>query len=113
MNWRLPMPSDSRDPSLPLGQAKRAYSEHATSELLRRHFVCGWFHRVPADRDGATLVVPDGHADLFWSNGTLRVSGTDRHAKVEPLAPGSTIVGLRFQPGAACEWLQIPMSQIV
>jgi AraC-like DNA-binding protein len=96
-----------------LGQAARVYTERPTFAPLQRHFMCTWFHRVPQDRPHSTLVVPDGCVDLLWIRGTLRIAGPDRKAKVEAIAPGTTIVGLRFQPGAASSWLRVPISAIV
>jgi AraC-like DNA-binding protein len=101
-------------PSAPtLGQAAAVYAERAVFAPLQRHFVCTWFHRVPADRPRSTLVVPDGCMDLLWVNGDLRIAGPDREAKIESIPAGSTVVGLRFQPGAASAWLRIPVSEIV
>lgn len=96
-----------------LGQAAQVYTERAASAPLQRHFMCTWSHRVPSDRPHSTLVVPDGCLDLLWVRGTLRVAGPDREAKIEAIAPGTTVVGLRFQPGAAAAWLRVPISEIV
>jgi AraC-like DNA-binding protein len=58
-------------------------------------------------------VIPDGHADLQWVNGVLRVAGPDRTVKAESILPGSVVLGLRFQPGAVGRWLRVPTSEIV
>jgi AraC-like DNA-binding protein len=101
-------------PSAPtLGQAAAVYAERAIFAPLQQHFACTWFHRVPAERPRSTLVVPDGCMDLLWVSGDLRIAGPDREAQLESISPGSTVVGLRFQPGAASAWLRTPMSEIV
>jgi len=96
-----------------LGQAAAVYAERATFAPLQRHFVCTWFHRVPPNPPRSTLVVPDGCMDLLWVSGELRIAGPDREAKIETIPPGTTVVGLRFQPGAASAWLRVPTSEIV
>src|SRR5262249_23697524 len=60
-----------------------------------------------------SAIVPDGCADLIWSNGALRIAGPDRTAKIEQLPPGATVIGLRFQPGALASWLRVPASELV
>jgi AraC-like DNA-binding protein len=58
-------------------------------------------------------VVPDGCIDLTWINGELIVAGPDVGVAVSPIVPASTVVGVRFRPGAASKWLGLPMSEIV
>jgi AraC-like DNA-binding protein len=91
----------------------RVYLERAPSAPLQRHFMCTWFHRVPEDWPHSTLVVPDSCLDLMWMRGALRIAGPDRQAQREAIPPGTTIVGVRFQPGAASAWLRVPLSEIV
>lgn len=109
----LAMVSDIPVPAVLLGQSASVYAERPTFAPLRRHFACTWFHRVPQDRPHSTLVVPDGCVDLLWARGSLRIAGPDREAKLEAIPPGTTVVGLRFQPGAAAAWLRIATSEIV
>jgi AraC-like DNA-binding protein len=96
-----------------LGQAAGVYAERAAFGPLQRHFRCTWFHTAQAVRPQGTLIVPDGCMDLLCLNGVLRVAGPDREVKVESIPAGTTVVGLRFQPGAAPAWLRVPMSDIV
>jgi hypothetical protein len=109
----LAMVSDSPVPAVLLGQSASVYAERPTFAPLRRHFASTWFHRVPQDRPHSTLVVPDGCVDLLWARGSLRIAGPDREAKLEAIPAGTTVVGLRFQPGAAAAWLRIATSEIV
>src|SRR5205085_7901121 len=48
--------------------------------------------------------------DLQWIDGQLRVAGPDRVAQLEPLAEGATVIGFRFQPGAAAAGFRTPAS---
>ena len=43
----------------------------------------------------------------------MLVAGPDVTSATPHLRPGATIVGVRFQPGAARYWLGLPMSEIV
>jgi AraC-like DNA-binding protein len=109
-----PAETISRTESTPvLGQAVGAYRERPVPPHLRQHFACVWFHSVPQDAPVQSAIVPDGCADLLWFNRTLRVAGPDRQAKIECAPPGMTVVGLRFQPGAALRWLDTPVSDVV
>ncbi len=105
-------PAGTQDAPM-LGQAFGAYHERAALPVLRPHFSSVWFHVVPRDAPGRSAIVPDGCADLLWYAGGLRVAGPDRRAKIETVAPGTTVVGLRFRPGAALHWLGVPISEIV
>jgi AraC-like DNA-binding protein len=96
-----------------LGQALGAYRERAAQPLLGRDFARVWFHAVPEDAPGRSAIVPDGCADLIWFDGALRIAGPDRQAKIETVPPGKTVIGMRFQPGAAFRWLGVPASDVV
>ena len=65
------------------------------------------------DHSGSISVVPDGCVDIVWSDGFLHVAGPDLVAATPILKPGTAIIGVRFQPGAARSWLGLPMSEIV
>jgi AraC-like DNA-binding protein len=89
------------------------YAEADPVPSLSVHFQCLWFHRMPDDGVNRFSVAPDGCVDLLWTDGRLKVAGPDRTAAVETITPGSTIVGLRFRPGAAVNWLRLPMWELV
>lgn len=93
--------------------ANGAYTELAPIPPLRAHFQCVWFHRIAQAPRQPLLVLPDGCVDLVWIDGVLSVAGRDRTAATPLIPPGATVVGLRFQPGAASTWLQLPMSELV
>lgn len=97
----------------PLAGRAGRYRQEAPVAALRRHFRCAWTNSIPNDHVGAISVVPDGCVDLLWRDGALRVAGPDVTAATPLLQPGATVVGVRFQPGAAKNWLGLPMSEIV
>ena len=96
-----------------LGQALGVYRERPAAAPLRRHFSLTWFHTLPAGAERQTVIVPDGCADLIWTGKELRIAGPDRQAKIEHISPGTTFIGLRFQPAAAAAWLRTPLSELV
>jgi AraC-like DNA-binding protein len=89
------------------------YRERPAIGPLSRLFYRVWSHRLPQDFEGQVAVVPDGCSDLIWAGGRLMVIGPDRTAAFPALAPDETVVGLRFRPGAALHWLNIPLSELV
>ncbi|HTV69939.1 MAG TPA: helix-turn-helix domain-containing protein [Rhizobiaceae bacterium] len=89
------------------------YREAPPAPLLRMHFSRVWTQSIPVDHAGPFAVVPDGCVDLLWRDGRLMVAGPDMTASLPFVQPGSTILGVRFQPGAAAKWLGLPMSEIV
>ncbi|MCQ1809930.1 helix-turn-helix domain-containing protein [Neorhizobium galegae] len=89
------------------------YRERAAHGPLSRLFCRIWSHRLPEGFDGRIAVMPDGCADLIWAGGQLMVIGPDRTAAFPALAPGETILGLRFRPGAALHWLDVPLRELV
>jgi AraC-like DNA-binding protein len=89
------------------------YREYRPSAALERHFLCTWSNAMPSDHVGPVAVVPDGCVDLIWIEGRLMVAGPDEAVAVTTLAPGRTATGIRFRPGAATNWLGLPMSEIV
>jgi AraC-like DNA-binding protein len=97
----------------PIAGRAGQYRESPPAPPLRRYFRCVWTNFIPADHSGPISVVPDGCVDLLWRDGALRVAGPDVIAATLLPRPGNTIVGVRFQPGAARGWLGLPMSELV
>ncbi|KAB1086933.1 AraC family transcriptional regulator [Neorhizobium galegae] len=89
------------------------YRERPTNGPLSRLFFRVWSHRLPQEFEGQIAVVPDGCSDLIWVGGQLMVIGPDRTAAFPALAPGETILGLRFRAGAALRWLDVPLHELV
>ncbi|MGK6315921.1 helix-turn-helix domain-containing protein [Neorhizobium sp. DT-125] len=96
-----------------LAMCAGSYREQPLTGPLARLFRCVWSHRLPQDFAGQAAVVPDGCSDLIWTGGRLMVIGPDRIAAFPALPSGETILGLRFRPGAALRWLDVPLSELV
>jgi AraC-like DNA-binding protein len=99
--------------ALPLAGAAGVYQEYAPPPVLARHLLCGWTNAMPADHLGPVAVVPDGCIDLLWVEDRLIVAGPDETVERADLPPGGTITGVRFRPGAAANWLDLPMALLV
>jgi AraC-like DNA-binding protein len=74
-----------------------------------------WIQEVAPDGEPYTQRnIPSGGAELVCRIGAApRVVGPLSEARVEVMAPGTTIVGLRFHPGAAPAVLGLPASAVV
>lgn len=80
----------------------------------------GWVSSVWIQQVGATAppytqrTLPTGAVDLVCRLGSMpRILGPLTRPVMETLAPASTLVGLRFLPGAATPALGLPASEIV
>lgn len=89
------------------------YDEQAPVPDLDAHFRCVWTNAIPDDHFGPVAVVPDGCVDLLWKDERLLVVGPDIVAASPVLRGGTTVLGIRFRPGAALHWLRTPMSALV
>src|SRR5262245_58297522 len=94
------------------GRAGR-YRETQVIGPLHEHFQCIWTNEIDRDHVGSIAVVPDGCVDLVWWDDRIVVAGPDISSAHSVPTPGMTLLGLRFQPGAAAGWLGLPMSEIV
>jgi AraC-like DNA-binding protein len=84
-----------------------SYVEHLVGSPL---VACTWEQATAAEHE--QRVVPDACVDLIWSGQGLSVAGPDTRARVVTLAPGSTLVGVRLQPGVAGAVLGLPASEL-
>lgn len=88
------------------------YREFAPIAVLRPHFICIWNHLSIDQASGPVAVFPDGCVDVFWSDGKLTVAGPDTAPQIIDHSL-KDVVGIRFAPGAASNWLGIPMAELV
>ena len=102
----------SEDDTPVLSGALGEYREFRCPAAIDGHFQCVWSNALLPDRGGLAAVVPDGCVDIIWIDGELMVAGPDVVAALSPLTGGSTVIGVRFRPGAAHRWLGLPMSEI-
>ena len=90
------------------------YEELPPPPELAPLVACLW--RQTAGEDEVQRVVPDGCVDLLWvSNGSdvrASVAGPDTGVHLESLSHGTSIVGVRFRPGAGATVLGVPLDAL-
>ncbi len=87
------------------------YRELVPPPELRDHVLCGWTLRPVSG--AADPVLPDGCMDIVWREGRgLIVAGPDTGRAPVSRTPGSTVVGIRFRPGAGPAMLGVPASEL-
>jgi AraC-like DNA-binding protein len=95
--------------------AEQRYVERRAGAGLDRLVTSAWVQRI--GRDAAPYVhrnIPSGGIEVVAVlGGPVRVNGPLTTATVEVLAPGTTVVGLRFRPGAAAGLLdRVPAAEL-
>jgi AraC-like DNA-binding protein len=82
---------------------------------LARHVVCVSVQQVfPGSEPYTYRPVPNGSAELLCAVGAMpQVVGPQSGPLEHTLAPGTTVVGVRFNPGAAPSVLGLPTSEVV
>ena len=89
------------------------YRELLPPQWLRDTLSCLWVGITPPDRAGRTLVLPDGCADLIWSQGEAAfLAGPDTGPVPFTSAPGAVLVGARFRPGAGGSVLRLALAEV-
>jgi len=103
--------ADVDDPA-PAGQS---YIERPPVPALAGLVSSVWIQQVSPDADPYThRNIPNGAIELLCPVGSVpRVVGPLTRPLVEVLAPGTTVVGVRFRPGAAPSVLGLPASELV
>jgi len=98
---------------LPTGS--QSYVERAPAPALAGIAASVWIQRVaPEDGPYAHRDVPNGSVDVLCALGEApRVIGPWTRPRLDVLAPGTTIVGVRLRPGAASPLLGAPASELV
>jgi AraC-like DNA-binding protein len=103
------------DPVLRGHDHGQTYRERSASGPLAAQVACVWVQEVmPGSTPYTHHTVPNGSADLVCAVGSLpRLVGPQTGPVTETLAPGSTVVGVRFRPGAVPSVLGLPASELV
>jgi AraC-like DNA-binding protein len=88
------------------------YRELPPPAELREHVLCAWtLGPVPGEHDG--VVLPDGCMDIVWREAIGLVTAGPDTGPVTPTRPeGSTVIGVRFRPGAGSAMLGLPASEL-
>jgi methylphosphotriester-DNA--protein-cysteine methyltransferase len=91
------------------------FRERLPAPGLERYVTCVWVQRV-FDGSSAHLhrTVPHGSVELLCGvGGAPKVVGLQTRPTRQVLAPGTSVVGIRFRPGAAPAVLGLPASELV
>jgi AraC-like DNA-binding protein len=93
----------------------QSFRERRPTPAAAGHLSSVWVQRVP---DGAApythRTVPNGSIELCVEAGSIpQVVGPQVGPVIETLLPGTTVVGVRFHPGAAPSVLGVPASELV
>jgi AraC-like DNA-binding protein len=93
----------------------QTYRERLPAQLAARHLTCVWVQEVaPESAPYTHRTVPNGSAEILCAIGSVpRIVGPQTGPTEEVLPPGSTVVGVRFRPGAAPSGLGPPASELV
>jgi AraC-like DNA-binding protein len=94
-------------------QPTSIYRERLPVPALAEHVLCVWSQVIGAGADPYRLrVLPDGCADLVWiGEAPAVVAGPATGPVIVPLAPCTTVIGVRLRPGAAA-MLGPPVSEL-
>jgi AraC-like DNA-binding protein len=103
--------TDEVDTPAPAGQS---YIERPPVPALAGLVSSVWIQQVSPDADPYThRNIPHGGVELVCQVGSVpRVVAPLTRPQVEVLAPGTTVVGVRFRPGAAPSVLGLPASEL-
>jgi AraC-like DNA-binding protein len=93
----------------------QSYIERPPAPALAGLVSSTWIQQVAADAEPyAQRHIPNGSVELLCPvGGVPRLVGPLTRPLVERMAPGTTVVGLRFHPGAAPAVLGLPASELV
>ena len=93
----------------------QTHQDRRPAAELARHVACVSVQQVsPGSEPYTYRPVPNGSAELLCAVGAMpQVVGPQSKPLEHTLAPGTTVVGLRFNPGAAPSVLGVPVSEVV
>jgi AraC-like DNA-binding protein len=93
----------------------QSHTERAPAPALAGLVSSVWVQQVsPASAPYTHRNVPNGSVELRCRLGSVpQVVGPLTRPLIEVLAPGTTVVGVRFHPGAAASVLGLPASELV
>jgi AraC-like DNA-binding protein len=101
---------------IPLTDAVQSYRERIPVPQIAGHVSSVWIQHVGAAGPAYEhRTVPNGCVEISYAVGSdyVAASGPQRGPTVASLAPGSTVVGIRFRPGVASSFLGLPASELV
>lgn len=95
--------------------SSQSYRERRPARVLADHVSCVWIQQVAPNAVPYThSTIPNGAVEISCALGSVpRVVGPQTGPTAEALAPGATVVGVRFHPGAAPSVLGLPASELL
>jgi AraC-like DNA-binding protein len=96
-------------------QVVQTFRERLPAAALAPYATCVWVQRIsPDSASHAHCTAPNGSAELVCALGSApRLVGPQTGPVEQVIAPGTTVVGVRFRPGAAPSVLGMPASELV
>jgi AraC-like DNA-binding protein len=93
----------------------QSYRERGPAPILQPYLTCVWVQQVAADSvPYSHRTVPNGSAEIVCQVGDVPwLVGPQTGPTEDLLSPGTTVVGVRFRPGAAPAVLGVPASELV
>src|SRR5215469_10786131 len=90
------------------------YRELEPAPALREHLSCLWYQSLAPDEAARMQrVLPDACIDIVWRAGDApNIAGPDTGPVLAPLVPGTVIVGARFRPGHAPDFLGVAAHEL-
>ena len=90
------------------------YRELEPVPALREHMRCVWYRSVGSEQPARLQrVLPDACIDIVWQAGEApHVAGPDTGPVLAELSPGTVIVGARFRPGRAPDFLGVAAHEL-
>src|SRR5215472_10724052 len=90
------------------------YRELEPAPALREHLGCVWYLSVPAGEPARVRrVLPDACVDIVWRAGDAPfVAGPDTGPVLASTVPGTVVVGARFRPGHAPDFLGVAAHEL-
>jgi len=95
--------------------ARQTFHERLPAPSAASHVSCTWIQHIAAGMPSYLhRTVPNGCVELTYELGAedVAVIGPRRGPIVEVLVPGTTVVGVRFHPGAAPDALGVPVFEL-
>jgi AraC-like DNA-binding protein len=95
--------------------SRQSYRERQPAAALAGHLASVWMQTVAPDAEPYRhRTIPHGSIELSVEVGSApQVTGPQTRPVIETLAAGTTVVGVRFHPGAAPAVLGVPASELV
>ena len=109
-------PIGNGDVVMPTARLGQSYRERLPRPELAGVLSCVWLLHVPSGEPAYEhRTVPNGCIEVACAldTGLVRVAGPKRRPALERVAPGTTVVGVRFRPGAASAILGPPAAELV